>query len=77
MARCRWKTEPDGFRWFLPECWGGVIHGSEGCYCERPTGKAARSVEDRLDRLERAVAELRGQRPVVPRGTVAGSRGGR
>ena len=63
---CRWMWDKDIGRWFLPECWGGVNAGPDGCYCkdgEEPSDKEASlderfaAIEERLARIEQAVTE--------------------
>lgn len=54
---CRWVHDREIGRWFLPDCWGGVNAGPDGCYCkaeEEPPDE----VRDRLEELEARLARI-------------------
>lgn len=53
MARCRWVTDKDGFRFWLPQCYGG-LYNSLGCYCPKPE----RVSRDEMSDLEQRMAAL-------------------
>ncbi len=59
---CRWIADKDvpGGKFFLPECWGGAMAhaGSEMamCHCDRRKAKA--DLFQRVEQLERSVADL-------------------
>lgn len=56
--RCHHVTEPDGQRYWIPGCWGG-IYGPEGCYCYHEREKPPRDERDRTIReLEKENARL-------------------
>jgi hypothetical protein len=59
---CRWVADKDvpGGRYFVPGCWGGAMarEGDElaNCHCNRRKAKA--DLFQRVEQLERSVAEL-------------------
>lgn len=58
---CRWMHDPGIGRWFLPDCWGGVNGGPDGCYCGEgdpagdEVGDRLTDLEARLELLEQAL----------------------
>lgn len=49
--RCGHKTV-DGFRFYFPECWGGLYKKS-GCYCPMPA-----TIKSRIKELKSEIADL-------------------
>lgn len=47
--RCRFEEGA-----WIPECWGGVIYGKNGCYCNR--ADPLKALERRVARLEKLLA---------------------
>ncbi len=52
--RCRWVTEK-GERFYLPQCMGGAVYGSNGCTCPKPD-----KIKERNEMLQR-ISELEGR----------------
>jgi hypothetical protein len=62
--RCRHITV-DGERVFIPDCWGGVNYGPNGCYCYPMTEEEKTkhcddlaSLLSRVEKLEETVKKL-------------------
>ena len=60
MAICKWVTEPDGFRCFVPSCHGG-IDGPEHCVCIKSSDLSDSGLLDRLEELRDEMSEVHGQ----------------
>lgn len=62
--KCYYTNDRRAGRVFIPECWGGVLDGPEGCYCDRILGKKERIdlLEDRIRRLEQKLKLLENER---------------
>jgi len=59
MEYCHYYTEK-GEKFFIPMCWGSVIHGKESCTCEHEQQKKSefQALSDRVDKLEKKISEL-------------------
>jgi hypothetical protein len=53
--RCRWVRE-GGTRYFVPQCWGGMMGEMAGCYCVK---SSRRTLEERIEALEADVKKLK------------------
>jgi hypothetical protein len=58
MSRCRYVSEK-GYRFFLPECWGGAMNGPNGCYCEPEKTQLCKRMDELEKRVEALKLELR------------------
>jgi len=60
-TRCRWHTE-DGIRFLVPGCMNRAVYGDHAmCDCPSAKKPAAEKLEDRVERLEVIIADLRAQ----------------
>lgn len=66
--RCRWRYDREVGRYWLPGCMGGAVYGESGCTC--PTGPSRAELEDRVEKLEAEVTQLRAA--TVTKGTENG-----
>jgi hypothetical protein len=49
---CRY-TKYKGENYWIPDCWGGVIHGRHACTCD-----VGRSKKDKIEELEKRIEKL-------------------
>jgi hypothetical protein len=58
--KCHTATSSDGFKFFLPGCWGGALYGIHRCTCYKPITKTKKDKEVDLEkecRMLRAINE--------------------
>lgn len=54
MDRCHYE---DGV--FIPFCWGGLLHGKQGCYCKPKDDRTM--IEKKIDDLQQQINNLKKQ----------------
>lgn len=57
---CHNYKHEDGKTYFIPECWGSVIHGKESCTCYEHRGRKLTDAE-MIHELKKEIKELKQQ----------------